>query len=267
MQVSDMPKAFLRYQLQNSIRQLSPSPTLFEAVLGVEQEKITAQLAEFEEIRGIQMQRLKESCVTELAALHGKRVLFLGDSLTADELGYRVLVSSAAALEARNAAISGATTSSLLPICRHRIFSKTSPVPEVISIMLGTNDAVSIGREEMHLVSLGEYLRNMREILTWSKKTGARVLLFAIPAVLEQRFCAHAAASGRLQSNRAIATYNAGLAALAAELGIELIAHVAQENESYFEKDGLHWSVQGQTHFAEQWLRAAYKAFNKEEKA
>lgn len=260
-----MTENFLRYQLQNSTEKLSPSPALFEAALGVEQEKIIAQLAEFEEIRRIQVQRLKESYAAELAVLHGKRVLFLGDSLTADELGYRALVSDAAALESRNAAVSGATTSSLLLTCRNKIFSKTSPVPEVISIMLGTNDAVSIGREELHLVSSGEYLRNMREILTWSKKTGARVLLFAIPAVLEQRFCAHAAASGRLQSNRAIATYNAGLAALAKELGIELIAHVVQENEAYFEKDGLHWSVRGQAHFAEQWLKDAYKAFNKGE--
>lgn len=262
-----MTETFLRYQLQNSIGKLSPSPALFEAVLGVEQERIAAQLAELEEIRLVQVQRLKEGYAAELAALHGKRVLFLGDSLTVDELGYRTLVSDAAELEARNAAISGATTSSLLLTCRNKILSKTSPVPEVISIMLGTNDAVSIGREEMHLVSLGEYLRNMREILTWSKKTGARVLLFAIPAVLEQRYCAHAAASGKLQSNRAIATYNAGLATLAKELEIELIAHVAQENEAYFEKDGLHWSVQGQVHFAEQWLKAAYKAFNKGERA
>ena len=127
--------------------------------------------------------------------------------------------------------------------------------------MLGTNDAVSIGREEMHLVSPDEYLRNMREILTWAQKTGARILLFAIPPIREQHFCAHVAASGKLHSNRAIAAYNAGLKELAAELGIGLITHVGEVDEACFEEDGLHWSVQGQARFAAQWLEAAHKLF------
>lgn len=253
-------RTFLRYQLQNGIRQLPASLSLFEAALDTDKAMLAAHLAELEEIREREVQRLRLHHSVEIAQLHGKRVLFLGDSLTADELGYRPLVTQAAALAARNGAISGGTTASLLHICRQKIFSKHSPTPDIISIMLGTNDSVSIEREELHQVSLMEYARNMRQILSWAKKSGARILLFAIPPVLEQQFCAHAASNGKLQSNRAIDAYNARLTELARELGVEVITHALPDAPTaLFEEDGLHWSAAGQVHFAAQWLKSATK--------
>lgn len=250
--------SFLRYQLQNSLRQLPASADLLATAVGVTTDTVKGYLAEFEQIRQSAVLRLAQTCKTEADALRGKRVLFFGDSLTADEIGYRVFVSEAAGLAARNAAISGATSSSLLPSCRHRIFSASSPTPEIISVMLGTNDAVCLEREDMPLVSLGEYLRNMRQILCWAQKAGARVLLFAIPSVLEAQFCAHEAASGKRQTNANIARYNEGLVALAREVGIPLISQdEPMLDPTCFEKDGLHWSVEGQTRFAARWLRAA----------
>ena len=250
-------RTFLRYQLQNSLGTLPASVSLFEAALETDRETVDALLADFERTRQREIAQLRQKYATLIQQLAGKRVLFLGDSLTADELGYRPLVTSAAGLLARNGAISGATSASLFNLCRQRILSKTSPPPDILSIMLGTNDAVSFEREELHQVSLSEYTRNMREILTWAQKSGIRVLLFEIPPILEQRFCAHAKASGKLHSNRAINTYNAALSDLAKELGITPIPHRPSPAADLFEEDGLHWSVKGQAHFAEQWLKAA----------
>lgn len=251
-------RSFLRYQLQNSLCHLPISLSLFESVLNTNTEVLQQHLSDFENLRRQNVARLQQDQGEAICKLRAKRVLFLGDSLTADELGYRPLVCEACALLARNGAISGATSASLLNICRQKIFSKTSPTPDILSIMLGTNDSVSIEREELHQVSLTEYARNMREILTWGQKAGARVLLFAIPPILEAQFYTHASANGKLHSNRAIDAYNAELATIANELGIPLFTHLPSNgNPSLFETDGLHLSAEGQVRFAAQWLKAA----------
>jgi lysophospholipase L1-like esterase len=250
-------RTFLRYQLQNSIRQIQASLPLFSALLEKEPQELAAHLRELEEIRHTGVQALRASHPEVIRKLHGKRVLFLGDSLTVDEIGYRPLVSEAASLVARNGAISGGTSASLLHLALRKLTSKTSPVPELISVMLGTNDSVSVEREELHQVSREEYLRNMREILTHAQKTGARVLVFAIPPVIEGRFNAHAALNLKMQSNNAIAAYNAALSALCASLSLTFIPHTQPLQESFYEQDGLHWSADGQRHFATVWLEAA----------
>lgn len=251
-------RSFLRYQLQNSLRHLPSSLSLFESVLDADVEVLQQHLSDFEKHRKENVLRLQQQNSEAICKLQGKRVLFLGDSLTADELGYRPLVCEAAGLLARNGAISGATSASLFNLCRQKILSKTSPIPDILSIMLGTNDSVSIEREELHQVSLAEYARNMREILSWGQKIGTRVLLFAIPPILERQFCTHVAATGKLHSNRAIDAYNAELATIADGLGIPLITHLPPHDDpTLFEADGLHWSIEGQARFAAQWLKAA----------
>ena len=251
-------RTFLRYQLQNSTRQISPSSKLFEGALQISEDCVAAHLDALAQLRRKNAVQLQETSSAEIAKLNGKRVLFLGDSLTADELGYRALVCEAANLAGRNGAISGGTSSSLLHLFLRKLTSQTSPTPEIVSIMLGTNDCVSVEREELHQVSPEEYLRNMRAILTWAKKTGARVLLFAVPPILEARFNAHAIANGKLNSNRSVIQYNALLAALANELSLSLIPHDhCMQKEDFFEEDGLHWNASAQLCFAEKWLRAA----------
>ena len=251
-------RAFLRYRLQNSIRMIPDTLSLFEAALETDRDTLSAYLAELDALKAEAVARLRENHAEAIALLRGKRVLFLGDSLTADEIGYRPFVTEAAGLVARNGAISGATTSSLLHICRQRLYSKGSPVPDVVSIMLGTNDSVSIEREELYQVSPAEYERNMREILTWARKIGTRVLLFEIPPVLEAQFCAHARSNAKLQSNRSIHAYNSILRKLADGLGAVLIAHDLPDGDvALYEEDGLHLSVKGQELLAAHWLESA----------
>jgi lysophospholipase L1-like esterase len=213
-------------------------------------------LNEFETIQAERVERLRETCAEEIRSLRGKRVLFLGDSITSDNLGYRPSVSRAAELLATDGSISGATTASLLPLARERIGEASY---DLISVMLGANDSVTLSEEGRNQVSLDEYAANLDRILGWAKAGGATVLLLAVTSVSEERFARSFASEGKSQSNQNVSLYNHRLRELAKTHGIPLVEHTWLTDDQLIEKDGIHLSPLGQERLAKTWLRAASK--------
>ena len=133
--------------------------------------------------------------------------------------------------------------------------------PDVVSIMVGSNDSVMI--DGLHHVGIAEYERNLRQMVSWAKMYGAAVLLFEIPPVIESRFEKHFLPNCKSQSNQNIQIYNKILQKIAHENHVVLVSNKWLTNQpELFEPDGIHLSVKGQELFAEKWLTAASELFS-----
>ncbi|MBQ7336120.1 MAG: SGNH/GDSL hydrolase family protein [Clostridia bacterium] len=248
---------FVRFNLHNSLCSFPASLEVLKPLVDISEEALWEYLLEIDRIQNERVVRLQAACAKEIERLKGKRVLFLGDSITNDNLGYRVSVSRAAELESINGSISGGTSSMLVPLAKHLIGKR----PEIVSLMIGVNDSISLEKESFHQVSLEEYARNVDAILGWAKQSGAKILLFEITPILEDRFEKCFANEKKLQSNAMIQRYNRILKQISEQHQVELLPHPwlseTTELDLLYESDGIHLSVKGQERFAENWLTVA----------
>lgn len=251
-------KFFARFNLHNSICAKPISVEVLKPFLHLPDAELGAMLEEIDAIQAARCARLLGAYPAQAAALRGKRTLFLGDSITSDNLGYRDSVTRAASLHAIDGSVSGGTTSMILASARDQIANSR---PELVSVLIGSNDSVSLERTELHQVSPTEYERNLRQILSWARQCDAAILLFEIPPVLETRFERSFASQGKLQSNETVRAYNAILRRVAEEYGVTPVPTASLgEDEDMLEADGIHLSLRGQEALAGQWLIAAEKA-------
>ena len=246
---------FTRFNLQSSANHFPATATIGAALQNTSPSEIQGYLDEFEAIQAARADRMRALFGDRLAPLQGKKVVFFGDSITSDNLGYRTTVSRAAHLQAVDGSISGGTSATVLQYAKERIQQEK---PDLVSIMLGANDSVGIGTDDLGQVSLEEYGRNLCAIVSWSLESGARVLLFAVTPIHEARFARQFAAQGKVQSNENIQRYNQRLRIIAEELGLSLFDHgYLTDPETLLEKDGIHLSPQGQEQMAAHWLACA----------
>lgn len=189
--------------------------------------------------------------------LHGQRVVFVGDSITQDNLGYRATVSRAASLSAFDASISGATAITIEEKATRTI---EEAKPALVSLMIGTNDSISLGTMGNYQVDPTEYSKRVSNIIACATAQGTRVLLFEIPPIDEEPFAAYYTERDRFQTNETIAMYNRVLQEIATRHHVSLLPNDwLLGQHAYFEPDGVHLSVEGQTEFAKRWLDAAMK--------
>lgn len=253
-----MPSRFyMRFNLHSSAGHFPVSVDIFERLLPNGREKLQAELDDFERIQSDRITKLKKNFPSEIEKIKNKKVLFVGDSITSDNLGYRASVTRAASLVAYDASISGGMSSMMLQDTQ-KLAKLHSP--DIISIMIGTNDSISI--DGVPVVSAEEYERNLRALVGWAKQSGATVLLFEIPPINESSYKRLYTPLSQTQSNDNIRKYNRVLKKIAEENGIDLISNQwLLEGENMFEPDGIHLSVSGQEKFAENWLIEAAKLF------
>ena len=253
-----MPSRFyMRFNLHSSAGHFPVSVDIFERLLPDGREKLQAELDDFERIQSDRITKLKKNFPSEIEKIKNKKVLFVGDSITSDNLGYRASVTRAASLVAYDASISGGMSSMMLQDTQ-KLAKLHSP--DIISIMIGTNDSISI--DGVPVVSAEEYERNLRALVGWAKQSGATVLLFEIPPINESSYKRLYTPLSQTQSNDNIRKYNRVLEKIAEEKGIGLISNQwILEGENMFEPDGIHLSVGGQEKFAENWLIKAAEQF------
>ena len=251
---------FARVNLQNGVSNFPISEKLLSAFSGEEPKQARSYLDDFQQIQKNRVKRLRQKFGKEIEMLRHKTVLFLGDSITSDNLGYRASVSSAAELIAYDGSVSGGTSSTILHSAKIMI---EAIKPDFVSIMIGGNDSISIEREDLNQVSVEEYRRNVAVILEWAKNIGAEILLFEITPICEMDFAAQFHKQGKLQSNQTIQRYNGVLNDLAKQHEIPLISHTWLQKDAHFENDGVHLNIDGQERFAEQWLIAVSDRFKK----
>lgn len=177
-----MDKFFIRFNLQRMEGALNENFP-FECIMDdATTEEITAFIDECEEWQQKQADNI--SSEIDLSKLHGKRVLFVGDSLTADRLSYRGIVCKAAKINGYNAAISGAISADMYRYLQDHIQAFN---PDIISVMIGTNDSLII-TDEKNLVSKNEFENNIEKILRIGKASGAAVIISTIPPTDEKGF-------------------------------------------------------------------------------
>lgn len=253
-----MPSRFyMRFNLHSSAGHFPMSVDIFERLLPDGREKLQAELDDFERIQRDRIANLEQSYRGEIEKIRHKKVLFVGDSITSDNLGYRKSVTRAATLVAYDASVSGGVSSMMLQDTQKLL---KQHCPDLISIMIGTNDSMSI--DGIPLVSVEEYERNLRALIGWAKRSGAAVLLFEIPPINESAFKRLYTPLSQTQSNENIRKYNRALKKVAEENGIALISDQwLLEGDGMFEPDGIHLSIHAQKKFAEHWIVEAAKHF------
>ena len=248
-------KFFVRFNLHNSICSYPISFDILKPLVDISEEELKDWLKEIDHIQNNRAMRLKTSYSQQIEKLNGKKVLFLGDSITSDNLGYRETVIRAAGLKGINGSISGGTSSMILHSAKMLIESEK---PDIVSLMIGTNDSISTEREDLNMVSIAEYERNVREIVRWAKRCRTNVLLFEIPPIIEATFSESFAHQSKIQTNKNIQKYNKVLKFIAEDNKIELLSNRwLMENREFYEPDGIHLSLNGQEMFAKKWLNAA----------
>jgi len=248
-----MDKFFIRFclqRMQGAIGEVFP----YECIMDASAEDI---LSFMQECKEWQHKRADEiSSTMNLSALIDKKVLFVGDSLTADRLGYRGIVTKAAKLNPYNAAISGAISTDMLRYLKDRIQEFN---PDIISVMIGTNDSLIIA-DEKNLVSKNEYEKNIEKIICIGKDSGAMVMISTIPPTDELKF----KSPNKANNNANITEYcdiirkqaikqNAILNDFADEVKNESI-------EKIIENDGIHLTPYGQTALAKRWLKTLLRS-------
>lgn len=251
---------FMRFNLQGHF---PATVEVFEQLLPDSKEELIPVLDDFERIQSTRAEWLKQKYKKEIEMLRGKKVLFLGDSNTSDNLGYRGTVTRAAELQAYDESISGGTSPMLLHVSKRKL---ETIKPDIVSIILGNNDSMAIENESLNHVSLGEYARNIEQMVIWAKRNGTEVLLFEMPIVHEKWFQKNFEVEGKLQSNENIARYNKALKIIADKLDVKLIPNDWIRNDKdldpLFEIDGVHLSMIGHERLSEVWIHSAAKLFN-----
>ena len=254
---------FARFNLHHNVCSVPISEEMLQNFLQQQEADLRTMLSEVDAIQKQRAERLKQRYGSQLDGLRGKKVLFLGDSITSDNLGYRRAVTETAELVGVDGSVSGGTSSTLIQMVKRQIEKEK---PDLISLMIGSNDSVSVEREDFHQVGISEYERNVSAILRWAKQQDAKILLFEIPPVVEERFAKNFSGQSKLQSNLNIERYNDVLKRLARQYEIEVVSNGwLSESKDFFEPDGIHLSILGQKRFAENWLAVAIENIKKGE--
>ena len=118
------------------------------------------------------------------------RLLFLGDSITDDWQSWRAIMTRALELAGVtfesapiDESISGATSTEVLRRARYI----HAAAPTVVLVMIGTNDALRVGRSaKKALVSIGEYRANLVEIDRHAREAGARRVIWLTPPPVDE---------------------------------------------------------------------------------
>lgn len=247
---------FIRFNLHKSNFEPADEPTSIKSFIDINDDEINEIFEEFEEIQKARSERVKKKCEDCISRISGKKVVFVGDSITSERLGYRTTVSLAADLDALDSAISGATTSSIrdYSVGKMRSFS-----PDVVSIMLGSNDSLGVDDRVFYNVSPSEYKRNLEVIVKRAAELGAMVMLMEMPYICPEKFKAEMDKENRFQSNEVVDMYNEIVGELAEKYGTILMRNdwmrEVEDYPSLFEPDGLHLSLKGHEMMAEIYIR------------
>jgi lysophospholipase L1-like esterase len=158
-----------------------PSPAVIDALLGDEAAAYRAMAASCAVAVDRDARALVDAGRVDPSGLDlsaGDRLLFLGDSITDDWQSWRAIVTRAFELAGvaferppLDESISGATSTEVLRRARYIHFA----APTVVFVMIGTNDAIRVGRAaRKSLVSIDEYRANIVEIDRHARDAGAR---------------------------------------------------------------------------------------------
>lgn len=194
----------------------------------------------------------------------GDRIVAVGDSITADRLGWFELLSASAVLagapagELVNLGVSGNTTADVL----ERFDLLESARPSHVVLMLGTNDARSHGRAVSHrMATASETERNLRALIDLVvNDLAAAVTVITPPAVDQQRIDTYFAAAPVRWHSADIAEVAQVVRKVAPD-ALDLHTVTGAGGANVLEADGVHPTPAGQrlilTHIVEHLVSAS----------
>ena len=241
---------FVRFTLQQSLGIFGENQFSCDDIIGENKEEIERYITECREWQEEKAFDIA-SRYSNIGKLEGKKVLYVGDSLTADRLGYRGITTIAAKLDAKSSAVSGATSVDMV----RSIYGETLRFrPEIVSVLIGANDSLFVGAEEkVNLVGKDEYRRNLTEILTISKNSGAFVMVMTFPDVGD---CSD---EFKANNNENVAEYNDIIRDVAKKTGVVLVDLNCEQKKrgalKMLHPDGVHLNKDGQAMLADLWIK------------
>jgi acyl-CoA thioesterase-1 len=198
-----------------------------------------------DEVRSTAARMLTEepyrTAVTGLPFRPDERMVAVGDSITADRLGWFELLAASvgpAAATLVNLGVSGDTTADVL----ERFDTLEAARPDHVLLMIGTNDARVHGRARGYrMVTIAETERNLRALIDLiTAQLGATITVITPPAVDQERIDATFADAPVHWTAEAVAEV-ADVVRRAAPDAIDL--HGATQNREpagFLEPDGVH---------------------------
>lgn len=253
---------FMRFNLQNSASIFPCTAEVGASLLDVEPNEIQGYLDEFNLEQKERSNKIRKIFGSKLSVLEGKKVLFFGDSITSDNLGYRPTVCLTAKMRGVDSSISAGTSCTIIQFAKLKIIAEK---PDIVSIMLGNNDSLGIGDEAFKHVSLDEYERNICALISWAKEVGAKVLLLCATPIHQERFNKHFNPQLKYQSLKNIKSYNERLYRIANDLGVAIYEHdylkTEEDFNTFLDADGVHLSPLGQEQLAIGWINRAIDLF------
>ena len=241
---------FLRFSLQQMGGCMSQDVYTVKEAIQATGEEMDLILDKFKKSVAKRGDCLKQKYNTN--NLKGKKVLFVGDSITADKMGYRNVLCNAASLEGMCLAYSGATSTDMYRFVNERICTFE---PDIVSVMIGTNDAFfHSGVQKENLVSKSEYERNIRGILETATKHKKQVIISTIPQCVESALCDEF----KYNTDENISAYNQIVRKAASDFDVILVDFEAKlktmPKDGLYEPDGVHLSPDGHDVLASLWL-------------
>ena len=254
-----MNEFFIRFNLQDMIFSFQTEDFYNEEKMNATKEEVEKFIEDCKNWQKEKAEILKNEI--DLSSLCGKKILYLGDSITAERSSYRGITTYAADLQATNGAISGATSVDMLRFLKENIKKSDA---EIISIMIGTNDSGSV-EDDIYIVSPNEYRRNIREILRISKEKTDKIMISTLPPINEDAICKtnNLTNSGKFQKMKD--TMSEIIREEAQRLGVllnDVSLHMKDMDKTVIlEEVGVHLTKEGQFRYAKNWLLNILKLY------
>ncbi len=254
-----MNEFFIRFNLQDMVFSFQTEDFYNEQKMQASKEEVDKFIEDCKNWQKEKAEILKNEI--DLSILRGKRILYIGDSITAERTSYRGITTYAADFQATNGAISGATSVDMLRFLKENIKKSDA---EIISIMIGTNDSGTLAGG-LSIVSPEEYRRNIREILRVSKEQTDKIMISTLPPINEDAICKinNLTNEGKFQKMKD--TMSQIVREEAENAGIllnDVLIHMKDMDKTVIlEEDGVHLTKEGQFRYAKNWLLNILKLY------
>lgn len=219
---------------------------------GVSLEDVMAEVNAAKASNAREAGLLMEKYPDAAAALAGKRIAFLGDSITSDWQSYMNVLRAAfagdASIEILDAAVSGFKAIDLMT---NFVPLVTDFKPDIVHIMIGSNDMKrTTDAAAAILIPVEEYRRELAYLINRLKNDGARIVLSTLPPFDAKKIYAKFNDVNVQYTREDREAYNAAVRETAAEFGCLLNemedVYACHDADAITEEDGLHLNLQGQ---------------------
>ena len=152
-------------------------------IYGVPLDELMEEVRDVRASNSREAANLMEEYSAAISRLKGKRIAFLGDSITSDQKSYmnviRAALSEEPDIQILDASVSGFKTIDLIT---NLVPLVTDFRPDIVHIMIGSNDMKrTVDSANMILIPPEEYRRELHYLIQRLMRNGAKIVLSTLP--------------------------------------------------------------------------------------